>query len=249
VAWVIDLDGVVWLGDRAIPGSADALAELRRGGTEVLFLTNNSSMRLGDYVAKLDGMGIAADPGQVMSSAQAAASLLSEGSSAVVCGGPGVVEALEARGVEVRSEGPADAVVVGWHRDFDYSRLSLAMAAVLGGARLIGTNDDATYPSPTGPLPGAGSLLAAVAYASGAEPLVAGKPNDPTVTLLRQKVGNVEVVVGDRPSTDGELARRLGTRFGLVLSGVTPPDHPNLDPEPDVEASDLASLVSAMRVG
>lgn len=246
---MIDLDGVVWLGDRAIPGSADALAELRRGGTEVLFLTNNSSMRLGDYVAKLDGMGIAADPGQVMSSAQAAASLLSEGSSAVVCGGPGVVEALEAREVEVRSEGPADAVVVGWHREFDYSRLSLAMAAVLGGARLIGTNDDATYPSPTGPLPGAGSLLAAVAYASGAEPLVAGKPNDPTVTLLRQKVGNVEVVVGDRPSTDGELARRLGTRFGLVLSGVTPPDHPNLDPEPDVEASDLASLVSAMRAG
>ena len=84
-----------------------------------------------------------------------------------------------ARGVTTVRDGPADAVVVGWHRDFDFGRLTAAFDAVHGGARLIGTNDDATYPTPQGPLPGGGSILAAVAYASGAEPTVAGKPFRP----------------------------------------------------------------------
>ncbi len=243
MAWVIDLDGVVWLGDRAIAGSAEAVAALRRDGIRVVFLTNNSSMVVGDYADKLSRMGIPVDPVDVITSAQAAAGLLEGGSSALVCGGPGVVEALEERGVVVVDHGPADTVVVGWHREFDYARLSLALTAVLGGARLVGTNDDPTYPSPEGPLPGAGSLLAAVAYASGVDPVVAGKPNDATVKLVRKRVGSVDVVVGDRPSTDGELARRLGTRFALVLSGVTPPGHPAVHPVPDVEARDLATLV------
>jgi ribonucleotide monophosphatase NagD (HAD superfamily) len=95
-----------------------------------------------------------------------------------------------------------------------------------------------------GPLPGAGSILAAVAYASGATPTVAGKPNDPTVSLLRQRFGAIDVVVGDRPSTDGRLARRLGARFALVLSGVTDPNHGRLDPAPDTQAADLGALVT-----
>jgi ribonucleotide monophosphatase NagD (HAD superfamily) len=86
--------------------------------------------------------------------------------------------------------------------------------------------------------------LAAVAYASGAAPTVAGKPNDPIVALLRQRFGAIDLVVGDRPSTDGKLARRLGARFALVLSGVTDPNHGRLDPAPDTEAADLAALVT-----
>ncbi len=244
MGWVLDLDGVVWLSDKVIPGSAEAVAGLRRRGTDVVFLTNNSANTVGEYVRKLEHMGIRADRDDVITSAQAAASLLEPGGTALVCGGAGVVEALEQQNVKPVSNGSADAVVVGWHREFDYGRLTAATTAVMAGARLVGTNDDATYPTAEGALPGAGSLLAAVAYASRSTPVVAGKPNEPVVRLLRNRLDNVDVVVGDRPSTDGALARRLGAPYALVLSGVTGPGHGPVHPEPDLEAADLSHLVA-----
>jgi HAD superfamily hydrolase (TIGR01450 family) len=244
MVWLLDLDGVVWLGDTAIPGAAGAVSRLRADGNRVVFLTNNSAHSVADYVARLNKMGITVNRGDVLTSAEAATSLLEPGSTALVFAGAGVEESLARRGVRAVRSGRADTVVVGFHREFDFTGLSAAVSAVLGGARLIATNDDATYPTPHGPLPGAGSLLAAVAYASGATPTVAGKPNDPTVSLLRQRFGAVDVVVGDRPSTDGKLARRLGARFALVLSGVTDPNHGRLDPAPDTEGADLAALVT-----
>lgn len=244
MVWLLDLDGVVWLGDTSIPGAAGAVSRLRADGNRVVFLTNNSAHTVADYVGRLNKMGIPVSRGDILTSAEAAASLLEPGSTALVFAGAGVEESLARRGVRAIRAGRADAVVVGFHREFDFTGLSAAVSTVLGGARLIATNDDATYPTPHGPLPGAGSVLAAVAYASGATPTVAGKPNDPTVALLRQKFGAVDVVVGDRPSTDGRLARRLGARFALVLSGVTVANHGRLDPAPDTEAADLASLVT-----
>ena len=244
MVWLLDLDGVVWLGDTSIPGAAGAVSRLRADGNRVVFLTNNSSHSVADYVARLNKMGIPVNRSDILTSAEAAASLLDSGSTALVFAGAGVEEALARRGVRAVRSGRADAVVVGFHREFDFSGLSAAVSTVLGGARLIATNDDATYPTAHGPLPGAGSLLAAVAYASGATPTVAGKPNDPTVSLVRQRFGAIDVVVGDRPSTDGTLARRVGARFALVLSGVTDPNHGRLDPAPDTEAADLAALVT-----
>ncbi len=138
-----------------------------------------------------------------------------------------------------------DAVVVGMDPSFDYSSLVAATKALRSGARLIGTNDDATFPAPEGALPGAGSLLAAVASAGQSEPTIAGKPYPPTVGLVRDRIGDVAMVVGDRPSTDGLLARRLEARFGLVLTGVTPSGHGPVDPEPSIERPDLLALVEA----
>lgn len=244
MAWVIDLDGVVWLGKEPIPGSADAVARLRSAGQRVLFVTNNSAACIADQEEKLASLGIDAH-GDVVNSAGAAASLLEPGSSAVVCGGPGVVEALEVRGVEVRQEGPADAVVVGFHRDFDYQRLRVAHWAVANGARLIGTNADATFPTPDGPIPGAGSILAAVATAAGVEPEVAGKPHEPMAVLVRSLVGEDDlIVVGDRVNTDGGLAVLLGARFLLALSGVPTSVDPDAEPAPDAVGADLAELVT-----
>jgi ribonucleotide monophosphatase NagD (HAD superfamily) len=94
-------------------------------------------------------------------------------------------------------------------------------------------------------LPGAGSVLAAVACAGGVTPTIAGKPYPATVGLVRERIGKVAMVVGDRPSTDGLLARRLDSRFGLVLTGVTPDHHGPLEPEPDIETFDLLALVKA----
>ncbi len=244
MAWVLDLDGVVWLGGRAVTGSAEAVARLRREGVRVVFLTNNSSLKLDECIGKLGSFGIPAEHSDVLTSAQAAATLVEPGSSALVCAGPGVEEALIARHVNPVKRGPADSVIVGWHSTFDYQALTEAMRAVKGGARLIGTNEDATYPTADGPIPGGGSLLAAVSYASETDPVVAGKPHDAIVKLVRERLDTVDIVVGDRPSTDGALARRLGVRFALVLSGVTSPGHDPVDPRPDFEATDLAALVA-----
>ena len=243
MTWLLDLDGVVWLTDRPVEGSVEAVGRLRERDERVVFLTNNSSQRVGDVVSKLQDLGVDAGPDDVITSALAAATLVEPGQTVLVCAGPGVEEALEDRGVTTVREGDADAVVVGWHRDFDYERLTAAAHAVMGGARLIGTNDDATYPTPDGPIPGGGSLLAAVAVAAGAEPVVAGKPHQPVAELIKERFGDIDTLVGDRPSTDGKLAQRLGARFLLVFSGVTAEDDLPVDPEPDETAPDLASLV------
>ncbi|MBW3616008.1 MAG: HAD-IIA family hydrolase [Actinobacteria bacterium] len=244
MTWLLDLDGVVWLAEQPIPGSAEAVARLRDAGERVVFLTNNSSARVGEYLAKLERCGVPATAGDLITSAQAAATLVEPGETVLVCAGPGVAEALEARGAHPVREGKADAVVVGWHRDFDFDRLAAAFSAVHGGARLIATNDDATYPTDKGPVPGGGSIVAAVAYASGATPVVAGKPYQPIADLLRARVDDARIMVGDRPSTDGLLARRLEVPFALVETGVKLQDDGPADFEADVVAADLATLVS-----
>jgi len=243
VTWALDLDGVLWLADTVIPGAGQAVEELRSRGQRVVFLTNNSSLTVEEYLAKLERTGISTGAEDLVTSAQAGASLVEPGETALVCAGPGVEEALRQRGVETVREGDADAVVVGWHRDFDLGRLAAAMRAVLGGARLVGTNDDATFPTPDGPMPGAGSILAAIAYATGTEPVVAGKAHRPMADLIKDRVGAVAVVVGDRPSTDGLMAGQLGARFALVLSGVTKDDDLPAEPAPDLVAADLAAVV------
>ena len=232
------------------------MARLRSAGHRVLFVTNFSALTVADAEAKLAAAGIPA-AGDVITSAMAAGSLVSEGETVLVAGGPGVVEAVAAAGGVVA--GPdvpperIDAVVVGFHREFDFARVTRAARALHAGARLVATNLDPTYPTPDGLEPGNGALVAAIATAGKVEPTVAGKPYAPVAELVHRTLGTVagdpanrgrHVVVGDLAATDGALARRLGFEFALVLSGVTAPEQvPTLDPAPDVVAPDLASLV------
>jgi glycerol-1-phosphatase len=244
-----DLDGVVWRGDTPIPGSDGAIAQLRAAGRRVVFTTNNSSIPIDGYVERLAAFGIPVVADDVCTSAQAAASLvaarLPSGASVLACAGPGVVEALAARGLRVVPSGPADAVVVGFHRDFDFDGLTAAADAARGSALFVATNLDPTYPVDGGLVPGAGALAAAVATAAGREPIVAGKPERPMADLVRSRFGARGVVIGDRPSTDGAFAAQLGWPFALVLSGVAgqPGGEPIPDPAPPFVARDLARLV------
>jgi 4-nitrophenyl phosphatase len=244
MGWVLDIDGVVWLAEAAIPGAPEAVAALRER-TDILFVTNNSSQPLAHYEAALARIGIPAD-GIVVSSAVAAASLVEPGERALLCAGPGVEEALRTRGVDVVRDGDADVVVVGFHRDFDYERMRIAATAVRRGARLLATNDDATYPTPDGPIPGGGAILASIATGSGVQPTIAGKPHEPMAAVVRARLGATGVVVGDRPETDGLFARTLGYEFVLVLSGVTATDDLPVTPEPDRVAADLRRAVTEM---
>jgi HAD superfamily hydrolase (TIGR01450 family) len=250
-----DLDGVIWRGDDAVVPAAGGIAALRDAGLRVAFVSNNSSSPVGDVVAKLGRMGIPAAPDDVVTSAMSAAWLLQQslpaGARVLVCGGPGVREALAAVGLETVDDGPADAVVVGFHLDFDFAGLDRASRAVRQGARFVATNLDATYPVPGGLIPGAGSIVAAVATAAGATPEVAGKPEAPTVGIIRERFGDAGVVVGDRPSTDGALATALGWPFALVLSGVTaavaPPGGEAIPaPPPPFIAEDLGALAPTL---
>ncbi len=244
-----DLDGVVWRGETPIDGSAAGIERLREAGLRVVFLTNNSSGRVAENVARLAAAGVDADPDDVATSAQAAAAMLAtthaRGERVLACAGPGVVEALAAHGFESVDELPATAVVVGWHRTFDFERLRRAADGVRTGARFVATNLDPTYPGSVGLLPGAGSLVAAVQTAGGRRPEVAGKPEPAMAELVRARYTNPVVMIGDRPSTDGAFASALGVPFALVLSGIAGPtgEEPVPDPAPAFVAADLAALV------
>ena len=246
-----DLDGVVWLAHEPIPGSVEAIARLRAAGHRVLFVTNNSSARVAVQEAALDAIGIPA-VGDVLTSANAAALLVEPGERVMVCGGEGVVEAVAGRGAVVatsEADGHVDVVVVGFHRTFDYEAMLRANRAIGNGARLVGTNDDATYPTPDGPIPGGGAILASIVTASGVAPIIAGKPHEPMAALIRATVGEAAagraVMVGDRPETDGLMAATLGCPYAHVESGVTAPGS-TVRPTPDLIAPNLAGVASVL---
>ena len=147
-------------------------------------------------------------------------------------------------------DGDTDALIVGLHQDLDYWRLQAANRAVRAGARFIATNDDATYPTPDGPLPGAGTIVAAVARASSVEPVIAGKPHGPMAELVAERCGpefapHRALMIGDRYSTDGRFAAQIGCPFALVHTGVSSSEDA-IDVPPAVDAPDLAAVADRL---
>ena len=226
-----DLDGVVWLAHEPIPGAVEAIARLRAAGIRVLFVTNNSFSTRQQQVDALGRIGIEAE-GDVITSAMSAATAVQAGWRVMVCGGEGLIEEISMAGAEIvvpyrerAASGPFDAVVVGFHREFDFEVLTDALTAVRGGATLVGSNSDPNYPTPTGPIPGGGAILAAVEKTTGVAALVTGKPHLPMAELVYAMCPGVRpdemVMVGDMPATDGAFARTIGCPYALVLSGMT----------------------------
>ena len=181
--------------------------------------------------------------GGVITSAMAMATLLSPDETVLTLCGKGAVEEMEKVGAKPVKDGKADSVVVGFHEDFDYWKLTAALQAIDAGARLLATNDDLTYPSHDGIRPGAGSILASLVAATEAVPEIAGKPYQPMCDLLNELSGGNGIMVGDRPDTDGRFAKNLGWDFGLVLSGVTKKSDLPVDPPHDFLADDLPDMV------
>ena len=248
-----DLDGVVWLAHQPIPGSVRAIASLREAGIRVVFVTNNSFSTYDEQVAALGSIGIPAE-GDIVTSAMSAATAMKSGWRVLVCGSRGLIEEIGrvAKDVVVAYQEPLasgdfDAVVVGFHREFNYQVLTDALTAVRGGAVLIGSNDDPTYPTPNGPIPGGGSILAAIEKASGVTPIVTGKPYEPMALLVRELCGDVlpeeMVMIGDRSDTDGGFAKTMGARFAMVLSGVMSSADGS---EADIVAPDLAGVAEIL---
>ena len=253
-ALVCDLDGVVYRGDEPVAGSVDALARLRRSGVRILYCTNNSRSTVVQYVERLSGLGIEVAPEDVVTSAIVTAEELQRrdyaGKTAIVVGGDGIREALGNVCISVKTDPSvtrSDLVVVGWDPTFTYEALARAATAVRQGAVLIATNLDATFPSPDGLLPGAGSLVAAVETASGSRAEAMGKPHKPMLDAVARRLEDCKqiVVVGDRADTDLAGAAERGWGRVLVLTGVTSASAAAaIEPAPDLICDDLAAFVA-----
>lgn len=229
---LLDLDGVVYVGAAAVPGAADALKQVRAHGMRLAFVTNNAARPPLAVAQHLTELGIAAEPDEVITSSQAAARYLAEilppGAAVLVVGTIGLDEALRERGlrpVHSADDDPA-AVVQGYSPTLDWALLAEGCVAILRGVPWVATNLDPTVPSARGPLPGNGSLVAALRHATGLTPTVTGKP-DPHMHLetVRRTGARAPVVVGDRLDTDVEGANAAQCPSLLVLTGVTDPLH------------------------
>jgi glycerol 3-phosphatase-2 len=225
---LLDLDGVVYVGQHAVAGAPEALRGAREMGMRLAFVTNNAARPPSTVAEHLVALGIAAQAEDVINSAQAAAHYLADrlgpGARVLVIGTVGLDEALTERGLTAvhSAEDEPDAVVQGYSPELNWAQLAEGAVAIRRGIPWVATNVDPTVPSPRGPLPGNGSMVAALRHATGATPVVTGKP-DPTMhreSVLRSGAQN-PLVVGDRLDTDVEGANAAGCPSLLVLSGVT----------------------------
>jgi 4-nitrophenyl phosphatase len=229
---MIDLDGVVYTGREPILGAAEFLAEARRRELPFLLVTNNSTTSPEQVAERLLSMQVEVRPDEILTSAQAAVAFVrthgSTGARIRVVGEAGLRQAAEAEGLVVVDDGALDVewVVAGLDRAFDYAKLTAATRAILLGAKFVATNADALLPVEGGAfLPGAGSMVAAIATASGVEPTVVGKPEPGLFEHGLRRLGGLRsadvAMIGDRLDTDVMGAQRAGLRSILVLTGVT----------------------------
>jgi glycerol-1-phosphatase len=249
---LLDLDGTVYLGGSAIPGAADGLHRAGQAGMRLAYVTNNAFRTPAAIAELLSGMGVPATRDDIVTSAQAAAHMLADrlpaGAPVLVVGGSGLRMALRERGlrpVSTAADKPL-AVAQGFSPGISYSLLAEGGLAVNAGALFVVSNSDRTLPSGRGNQPGNGSLAQVITYATGVQPLVAGKPEPPLhhESVLRTNAKH-PLAVGDRLDTDIEGAQRGGVDSLLVLTGVTSPAEAVLAPpaqRPTYLAQDLAGL-------
>jgi glycerol 3-phosphatase-2 len=224
---LLDLDGVVYRGAESVTRAPEALAAARKLGMRLAFVTNNALRPPEQVAQRIRAAGVDAEASDIATSAQAAARLLAEqlpqGSRVLVAGGEGLRLAVQERGmvpVSGADDEPA-AVVSGYDPELDYARLAEAALAIRRGALWVASNTDATVPTERGLLPGNGALVAFIAAATNATPLVAGKPERALHEESIARSGSKHpLVVGDRLDTDIEGANRAGAASLLVLTGV-----------------------------
>jgi 4-nitrophenyl phosphatase len=226
-AIVFDLDGVVYLGARGIPGVAAEIARLQRK-VRVLFLTNNATKSRLDYARHLAAYGISARAEDVMTAAYGCARFVLENYGmrrrVFVVGEQGLRDEMENEAGAVLVEKRAEIVVCGLDRQITYGKLDAALRNLNAGAKFILANNDPTLPREHGASPGSGAIAASLIYASGRKPdSVVGKPSPHLLRELLKLHGiraKDAVFVGDRLEIDIRMANRVRMKSVLVLTGV-----------------------------
>jgi 4-nitrophenyl phosphatase len=224
-ALVIDMDGVLWLGDVPLPGLADFFDLLRRRPIAFRLATNNASKSPGQYVDKFASMGIQVSHGDILTSAVVTAqyiAAIAPGTS-VYAIGDGMRQAVLDYGLHLSGGGQADFVAVGWDPKLTYKELSEATLLIYAGAKFIGTNPDRTLPSERGLLPGNGAILACLQAATDVEPFIVGKPERTMFDAALAAMGadtTHAAMLGDRLETDILGGQNAGLRTIFVLTGA-----------------------------
>lgn len=263
--FLVDLDGVVWVGREPVPGSPETLRALIEAGKPVVFVTNNPGKLPSAYAERLGELGVEVGAERIVTAGVAVACLAGEAASGggvfVIGAAPlrEMVAATGARLLEGEAAWEAKAVVVSGHRGFDYEELVTAKRALERGAALFATSHDPTMPYPGGELPGTGAVLAAVETASGRRAEIAGKPERHLFETAREALrGSFRTdavrkeprdprvaMIGDRVSSDIAGGKAAGLETILVLSGTTTREEAEVaDPAPDFVLEDLSGLLA-----
>lgn len=249
---ILDMDGVLWLGDQPLPGMQDLFEFFRSRNIGFVLATNNSAKSPADYVAKLARMGVqGVEAAQIVTSGIAAVNYLQThyptGTNIHVLGGDGLKALVTKAGYVLADD--AEVVVAGIDTALTYEKLKRAAMLIRKGAVFIGTNADVTIPTPEGLAPGAGSILAALQAATDCEPIIMGKPNAPMFEAALRALNTDAthaLMIGDRLQTDILGAQNVGIRAALVLTGVaTEADLKTSPIQPDVVYSGLPELIAA----
>lgn len=224
--WLTDMDGVLVWESEALPGAGELIEQWKARGQRFLVLTNNSMFSPRDLSARLHQVGIEVPEDLIWTSALATARFLQSqrpGGRAYVIGESGLTTALHEAGYILTDIEP-DYVVLGETRYYSFEAITKAIRLVLGGARLIATNPDATGPSADGPVPSTGAIGALISKATGFEPYWVGKPNPMMFRLAMSKVGahsETTGMIGDRMNTDVIAGIEAGVHTVLVRTGIS----------------------------
>ena len=254
--FLLDLDGVVYVGGSATPDAGEIIKRLRDDGKSVIFITNDPKRTAHGYCNKLRELGVEAAPEDVITSGMALAYHIKSahgdvgGMKAYVVGSSSLKEEIGLTGlcvVEGEEAHHADFVIVGGHPDFHYDEMKIATIAIRNGAHFFATNRDPFYPSPEGFIPATGAILACIEVASGKTALTVGKPESIMfeVALAEHLHRDKKrlVIIGDRLDTDIAGGKRAGIITILTLTGSTKKeDIAGSDIKPDYVINDLRGL-------
>lgn len=253
-ALILDMDGVLWRANEPIGSLEETFNRILSLGYKFVMATNNSAMSPQMYVEKLANFKVKVSPGQVINSAMSVTYALCErfpsGGPVYIVGEAGLEQVLNQSGFFQETSGSVLAVVAGLDRKITYQKLTRATLLIRSGVPFYGTNPDKTYPSPDGLIPGAGALLAAIETASGAAPIIGGKPGRFMFDLALERLGTTAaetLSIGDRLDTDVLGAQQAGIRTALVLSGITSLQEAQAwKPAPDWVCEDLPALAARL---
>jgi 4-nitrophenyl phosphatase len=252
---ILDMDGVLYRGEQALPGAVKLFPALRAAGISFILLTNNATLTSEDFSKKLSRMGISVPPDLILTSAGATAIYLQqrfpEGGGVNVLGEAGLIAYISSMPHFFLDGWQPAFVVAGLDYDFDYNALQRACSAIRRGAHFIATNADSTIPVEGGELwPGAGSIVAAIETCSAVQATVIGKPNVYMAEMALEKLGlpaDEVLCVGDRLETDILFGARAGMHTALVLTGVSRREDIETAPaRPTYVLEDLRALMDAL---
>ncbi len=245
----LDLDGTIYLGGDLIDGAVDFLGRLEASGIRRFFLSNNSSKSVGQYLEKLQSLGIPSTEEDILLSTHDLLSWLEgEGvTETYLVGTEGMREMLEAVGVNTKSESP-QYVVLGYDTEITYEKLSSASIHLHNGVPMVASHPDIVCPSPDGGLPDTGAYMDLFEATTGVRPVhVCGKPNAGMILHKVEELGlrpEQCAMVGDRLYTDMEMAERAGVHGILVLSGeATMADLAESPQNPSLVVDSVSSLL------